>query len=215
MSAMQPHLPGRDCPLCPRLVAYREEYRGLHPDWFNAPVPSFGPLAARLLVVGQAPGVNGANRTGRPFTGDVAGRLLYPVLGKFGFAKGVFKERPDDGLSLVDCRVTNAVRCAPPQHRLETSDKNHCLPYLAAEIAAMPKLRVLLAIGQKAHESILQGLKLKPGAYKFRHGAQHALPGGLVLADSFHTSQYNVNTGRITEAMFEEIVAGIRALLGQ
>lgn len=200
---------------CPRLVAYREEYRGLHPDWFNAPVPSFGPLAARLLVVGQAPGVNGANRTGRPFTGDVAGRLLYPVLGKFGFAKGVFKERPDDGLSLVDCRVTNAVRCAPPQHKLATSDKNHCLPYLAAEIAAMPKLRVLLAIGQKAHESILQGLKLKPGTYKFRHGAQHALPGGLVLADSFHTSQYNVNTGRITEAMFEEIVAGIRALLGQ
>ena len=134
---MQPHLPGRDCPLCPRLVAYREEYRGLHPDWFNAPVPSFGPLAARLLVVGQAPGVNGANRTGRPFTGDVAGRLLYPVLGKFGFAKGVFKERPDDGLSLVDCRVTNAVRCAPPQHRLETSDKNHCLPYLAAEILSL------------------------------------------------------------------------------
>ncbi len=206
-------LPGRDCGLCPRLVAYREEYRTLHPDWFNAPVPSFGPVTARLLVVGQAPGVNGANKTGRPFTGDVAGRLLYPVLTKFGFATGTFQERPDDGLELVDCRVTNAVRCAPPQHKLETSDKTHCLPYLAAEIAAMPNLRVLLAIGAKAHDSILQGLKLKPSHHKFKHGALHELPGGLVLADSFHTSQYNVNTGRITQEMFEEIVAGIRRRL--
>lgn len=213
MSRAEACLPGRDCDLCPRLVAYREEYRALHPDWFNAPVPSFGPATARLLVVGQAPGVNGANRTGRPFTGDVAGRLLYPVLTKFGFAKGTFQERPDDGLKLVDCRVTNAVRCAPPQHKLETSDKNHCLPYLAAEIAAMPKLKVLLAIGGKAHESILHGLGLKPSPYKFKHGALHDLPGGLTLADSFHTSQYNVNTGRITQEMFEEIVAGIRRLL--
>ncbi|GAN81793.1 uracil-DNA glycosylase [Acidocella aminolytica] len=208
-----PTLPDRDCGLCPRLAAYREDYRALHPDWFNAPVPSFGPATARLLVVGQAPGVNGANRTGRPFTGDVAGRLLYPVLTKFGFAKGSFQERPDDGLKLVDCRITNAVRCAPPQHKLETSDKNHCLPYLAAEIAAMKKLRVLLAIGGKAHESILQGLGLKASQHKFKHGALHELPNGLVLADSFHTSQYNVNTGRITQEMFEEIVAGIRRLL--
>lgn len=185
----------------------------MHPDWFNAPVPSFGATTARLLVVGQAPGVNGANRTGRPFTGDVAGRLLYPALIKFGFASGIFKERPDDGLTLLDCRVTNAVRCAPPQHKLETSDKNHCLPFLAKEIAAMPKLRVLLAIGAKAHESILQGLQIKPRPFPFKHGTLHELPGGLVLADSFHTSQYNVNTGRITEAMFEEIVSRIRNLL--
>ncbi|MBU6448174.1 MAG: uracil-DNA glycosylase [Rhodospirillales bacterium] len=205
--------PSLDCALCPRLVAYRQEYRALHPDWFNAPVPSFGPLSARLLIVGQAPGVNGANKTGRPFTGDVAGRLLYPALVKFGFAKGLFQERADDGLKMIDCRITNAVRCAPPQHKLETSDKNSCLPYLAAEIAAMPKLTMLLAIGGKAHESILQGLRLRPSQHKFKHGALHELPGGLKLVDSFHTSQYNVNTGRITQEMFEEIVAGIRRLL--
>ncbi|MGE4482644.1 uracil-DNA glycosylase [Acidocella sp.] len=213
MTSPRATAPGRDCGLCPRLVAYRQDYRALHPDWFNAPVPSFGPLSARLLVVGQAPGVNGANRTGRPFTGDVAGRLLYPALVKFGFARGQFQERPDDGLQLLDCRVTNAVRCAPPQHKLETSDKNHCLPYLAAEIAAMPKLKLLLAIGGKAHDSILQGLGLKPSQHKFQHGALHGLPSGLTLADSFHTSQYNVNTGRITQEMFEDILAGIRRLL--
>lgn len=205
--------PDQNCPLCPRLVAYRQDYRALHPDWFNAPVPSFGGLDARMLVVGQAPGVNGANRTGRPFTGDVAGRLLYPVLTKFGFARGVFQERADDGLKLVACRVTNAVRCAPPQHKVETSDKNNCLPFLAAEIAAMPNLRVLLAIGGKAHESILRALKFKASAYKFAHGHQHRLPNGLWLVDSFHTSQYNVNTGRLTAAMFEDIVAGIVPLL--
>ncbi|MDE2238586.1 MAG: uracil-DNA glycosylase [Rhodospirillales bacterium] len=206
-------LPERDCGFCPRLVAYRQEYRALHPDWFNAPVPSFGPLTARLLVVGQAPGVNGANRTGRPFTGDVAGRLLYPALIKAGFAAGEFKERPDDGVKMLDCRITNAVRCAPPQHKLETSDKNHCLPFLADEIAAMPNLKVLLAIGGKAHESILQGLRLKPSRHAFRHGALHQLENRLLLADSFHTSQYNVNTGRITQEMFEEIVTAIRRLL--
>lgn len=211
----EPPAPGRDCPLCPRLVAYREEYRALHPDWFNAPVPSFGPLAARLLVVGQAPGVNGANRTGRPFTGDVAGRLLYPALVRFGFAQGRFLERPDDGLTLTDCRVTNAVRCAPPQHKLENSDKLHCLPFLAAEIAAMPRLRVLLALGAKAHESSLQSLKLKPRAFPFKHGALHHLPGGLVLADSFHTSQYNVNTGRISQAMFDDVIARIKSALAE
>ncbi len=213
MSGISALSPGRDCGFCPRLVAYRQDYRTLQPDWFNAPVPSFGPLSARLLVVGQAPGVNGANKTGRPFTGDVAGRLLYPALIKFGFASGIFQERADDGLNMQDCRITNAVRCAPPQHKLETSDKLNCLPFLAAEIAAMPKLRILLAIGAKAHDSILQGLKLKPGRYPFRHGALHALENGLTLADSFHTSQYNVNTGRITPAMFEEIVSKIRQLL--
>lgn len=205
--------PSSNCPLCPRLVAYREEYRALHPDWFNAPVPSFGPASARLLVVGQAPGVNGANRSGRPFTGDVAGRLLYPVLTQFGFATGTFQERADDGLTLVDCRITNAVRCAPPQHKVETSDKANCLPFLAAEIAAMPSLRVVLAIGGKAHESILRALKVKASAYKFQHGSHHKLPNGLWLVDSFHTSQYNVNTGRLTVAMFEEIVGQIRHLL--
>lgn len=208
-----PTQPGHDCPLCPRLVKYREDYRALHPDWFNAPVPGFGPSTAQLLVVGQAPGVNGANRTGRPFTGDVAGRLLYPVLTKFGFATGLFQECPDDGLTLVDCRVTNAVRCAPPQHKLETSDNNNCLPFLTAEIKALPQLRVMLALGGKAHNSALRALDLKISQYKFQHGALYELPNKLILADSFHTSQYNVNTGRITAAMFESVVFAISKTL--
>lgn len=208
-----PITPGHDCPLCPRLVKYREEYRALHPDWFNAPVPSFGPRTAAFLVVGQAPGVNGANRTGRPFTGDVAGRLLYPALIKFGFATGSFQERPDDGLKLVDCRITNAVRCAPPQHKLETSDNQNCLPFLTAEIQALPRLRVMLALGGKAHNAALRALGLKASQYKFQHGVCHDLPNKLVLVDSFHTSQYNVNTGRITEAMFEKVISDIKRLL--
>ena len=207
-------MPAADCPLCPRLVAYRQANRIAIPHGFNAPVPSFGPLSAQLLVVGQAPGVNGANTTGRPFTGDVAGRLLYNTLIATGFAKGRFEERIDDGLKLVDCRVTNAVRCAPPQHKLETAEIHNCRPFLAEEIASMKKLRMLLAIGQKPHEEILRVFGLKPTAYKFAHGALHELPNGLVLADSFHTSQYNVNTGRITAAMFTEVVEQIRVRLG-
>jgi uracil-DNA glycosylase family 4 len=207
-------MPAADCALCPRLVAYRAANRLAMPEGFNAPVPSFGPLSARLLVVGQAPGVNGANRTGRPFTGDVAGRLLYAGLLAAGFAQGVYDERADDGFLLQDCRVTNAVRCAPPQHKLETAEIHNCRPFLADEIAAMPHLRVFLAIGREPHEGILRVSGLKPTAYKFAHGALHELPNGLVLADSFHTSQYNVNTGRLTAAMFNEVVERIRAILG-
>jgi uracil-DNA glycosylase len=205
--------PAADCALCPRLAAYRAANRLALPDGFNAPVPSFGPLSARLLVVGQAPGVNGANRTGRPFTGDVAGRLLYPTLVATGFAKGRFDERADDGLKLLDCRVTNAVRCAPPQHKLQTTEIHNCRPFLKDEIASMPKLRVLLAIGREPHEGILRVFGLKTAPYKFVHGALHELPNGLVLADSFHTSQYNVNTGRLTAAMFTQVVETIRRLL--
>jgi uracil-DNA glycosylase family 4 len=205
--------PAVDCALCPRLVAYRAANRLAVPDGFNAPVPSFGPLSARLLVVGQAPGVNGANRTGRPFTGDVAGRLLYPTLVAAGFAKGTFDERADDGLKLLDCRVTNAVRCAPPQHKLQTAEIHNCRPFLKDEIASMPKLRVFLSIGREPHEGILRVFGLKTAAYKFAHGAMHQLPNGLVLADSFHTSQYNVNTGRLTAAMFTEVVENIRRML--
>lgn len=205
--------PDHDCKLCPRLVAYRESNRRAIPHGFNAPVPSFGPLSARLLVVGQAPGVNGANTTGRPFTRDVAGRLLYATLLKTGFASGTYEERADDGLTLHDCRVTNAVRCAPPQHKLQTQEINTCRPFLAEEIAEMQNLRVFLAIGREPHEGILRVLGLKPTAYKFAHGAMHELPNGLVLADSFHTSQYNVNTGRLTAPMFESVVGNIRDLL--
>jgi len=203
-----------DCRLCPRLVAYREANRRAIPHGFNAPVPSFGPITARLLVVGQAPGVNGANTTGRPFTGDVAGRLLYATLAATGFASGTYAERADDGLKLKDCRVTNAVRCAPPQHKLETAEIHNCRPFLSEEIASMPKLRVFLAIGREPHEGILRVFGLKPPVYKFAHGALHTLPNGLVLADSFHTSQYNVNTGRLTAAMFTQVVEQIRTLLG-
>ncbi len=206
--------PEPDCPLCPRLVAYRAANRAALPGGFNAPVPSFGALSARLLVVGQAPGVNGANRTGRPFTGDVAGRLLYAALQESGFASGVYAERADDGLMLHDCRITNAVRCAPPQHKLLPAEIHNCRHFLAAEIAAMPHLRVLLAIGAAPHNEILRVLGRKQTAHKFAHGAQHKLTPGLVLADSFHTSQYNVNTGRLTAEMFAQVVQRIRALLG-
>ena len=206
--------PAHDCPLCPRLVAYRAANRAALPDGYNGPVPSFGPLSARLLVVGQAPGVNGANRTGRPFTGDVAGRLLYATLVQTGFASGTYAERADDGLTLHDCRITNAVRCAPPQHKLETPEIHACRPFLAQEMAAMPHLRVYLSIGGEPHEAILRVLGLKPSAYKFAHGAKHQLPNGQILADSFHTSQYNVNTRRLTPEMFAQVVTSIRMLLG-
>jgi uracil-DNA glycosylase family 4 len=206
--------PGPNCPLCPRLVAYREANRRELPSGFNAPVPGFGGLNARLLVIGQAPGVNGANTTGRPFTGDVAGRLLYSGLQKFGFATGTYAERADDGLKLVDCRITNAVRCAPPQHKLETFEEKTCRPFLEAELKAMPNLQICLAIGEKPHKALLAALGLKVSSFKFAHGAFHALPSGLLLADSFHTSQYNVNTGRITTPMFEAVLAEIRARLG-
>jgi len=202
-----------DCALCPRLVAYREANRREMPEGYNAPVPSFGDITARLLVVGQAPGVNGANRTGRPFTGDVAGRLLYATLAAQGFASGVYAERADDGFTLHDCRVTNAVRCAPPQHKLERAEVNTCRPFLADEMAAMPNLRVVLAIGGEPHEAVLKLRGLKKTDYKFAHGAVHELPGGLKLADSFHTSQYNVNTRRLTPEMFTQVVENIRALL--
>jgi uracil-DNA glycosylase family 4 len=202
----------RDCPRCPRLVAYRQQNRAANPTWHNAPVPSFGGLASRLLVVGQAPGVNGANRTGRPFTGDYAGTLLYETLIKFGFAAGTYAASPDDGLALLDCRVTNAVRCAPPQHLLETSDKHACNPFLAAEIAAMPNLRAILALGTAAHDMVLRALGLKKSAAKFTHGATHHPRENLLLADSYHVSRYNTSTKRLTVPMFEAVVAKLRMI---
>ena len=207
-------MPARDCPLCPRLVAYRAEYRAREPGWFNAPVPSFGGLDAALLVVGQAPGVNGANRTGRPFTGDYAGVLLYNTLVKFGFARGVYQERADDGLELVNCRITNAVRCAPPQHKVETADKAHCNPFLRAEIGAMPNLRAILALGGISHLMTLKALGVKAAGHVFAHGAVHEPRAGLLLADSYHVSRYNTSTKRLNAAMFETVVGGIAAALG-
>ena len=206
--------PGRDCARCPRLVAYRAANRAAHPDWFNAPVPSFGGLDARLLVVGLAPGVRGANRTGRPFTGDFAGVLLYRTLLRFGFAEGQYDADPSDGLRLVDCRVTNGVRCVPPGNLPVPAEIAACNAFLAAEFAAMPLLRAVLALGGVAHNAVLRGRGLKPRAAAFAHGAAHVLPDGLLLMDSYHVSRLNTNTGRLTEVMFAAVVEDLRRRLG-
>lgn len=202
--------PAPDCPLCPRLCEYRQANRAAHPDWFNGPVPSFGSVEARLLIVGLAPGVRGANRTGRPFTGDFAGELLYRTLLHFGLAHGDYRANPQDGLTLVNCRVTNAVRCVPPANLPTPLETANCNQFLAAEIAAMPDLRGVLALGGTAHNAVLRAHGLRPARIPFKHGWQHALPGERVLADSYHVSRLNTNTGRLTEAMFHDVV---RALL--
>lgn len=209
----QDGMPGRDCPRCPRLVAFREEMRIKHPAWHNAPVPSFGALEASLLIVGLGPGLRGANATGRPFTGDWAGDLLYATLIAKGRARGVYDERPDDGLQLIDCRITNAVRCVPPANRPTGAEGSACRPFLALEIATMPRLRGVLAIGGFAHDAILAALQYKKNAFPFAHGALHRLPNGLLLIDSYHCSRLNTNTGRLTEAMFHQVFdAAIAAL---
>lgn len=208
-----PSEPPRDCPLCPRLVQFREEQRERCPDWHNAPVASFGPPDARLLIVGLAPGLQGANRTGRPFTGDYAGDLLYPTLKSFGLARGLYDRRPDDGLHLVGCRITNAVRCVPPQNKPIGGEIANCRPFLRATIDDLPRLRVILALGLVAHNSIVTCLGEKRARRPFRHGALHRLDSGLTLADSYHCSRYNTNTGRLTEAMFRDVFASLLPLL--
>lgn len=211
--ALAPLCPSRDCALCPRLVAFRTKHRALQPGWHNAPVPSFGPLAARVLIVGLAPGLKGANRTGRPFTGDFAGDLLYPTLVKFGFAAGDYGARPDDGLELIDCRITNSVRCVPPENKPEGAEIVACRAFLVDEIAAMKGLRIVLALGATAHGSALATLGEIRARFPFAHGAVHRLGGGLLLADSYHCSRYNTNTGKLTVPMFEAVFAEIRRRL--
>lgn len=206
--------PGPDCPLCPRLAAFRHAQRDAHPDWHNAPVPGFGSLDAPLLIVGLAPGLQGANKTGRPFTGDYAGDLLYATLLKFGFAEGVYGRHPGDGLKLPCARLTNAVRCVPPQNKPVGAEVNACRPFLVNEIGAMPKLRAILCLGQLSHNATLRTLGLKQGAAKFAHGAVHHLdPPGLHLVDSYHCSRYNTNTGRLTVDMFESVFKTVTSLL--
>jgi len=205
--------PPFDCPLCPRLVAYREANRQANPDWHNAPVPSFGPLDARLLIVGLAPGVKGANRTGRPFTGDHAGVLLYRTLLRFGLASGSYAARPDDGMALNGVRVVNAVRCVPPANLPQPGEIRTCNRFLAAELAALPELRAVLALGAVAHAAVLRAVGIPPTRIRFRHGAMVELPDGLLLADSYHVSRLNTNTGVLTPAMFEEVVLGLIARL--
>ena len=218
-AAAVPVQPDRDCPLCPRLVAFRAENRSAYPAWHNAPVPSFGALDARLLIVGLGPGLKGANRTGRPFTGDFAGDLLYPTLRKFAFAEGNYQAGREetawqgDTLRLKDARVSNSERCVPPQNKPLPPELKNCRQFLTAEIAAMPRLRVIVALGRIAHDSVLAAQGLKPSRYTFGHGTMHELPDGKLLADSYHCSRYNTNTGVLTPVMFEAVFASVRKRL--
>ena len=205
--------PPADCPLCPRLASFRADNQARFPGYHNAPVPSFGVLEARLLVLGLAPGLHGANQTGRPFTGDYAGDLLYPTLQEEGWAEGVYDRRSDDGFRLLDCRITNAVRCVPPQNKPIGSEIATCRPFLQDELRAMPNLRAVLALGRIAHDQLLSTLGHRRAAFPFAHGALHELPDGLLLADSYHCSRYNVNTGRLTAPMFQAVVRTIRERL--
>jgi uracil-DNA glycosylase family 4 len=213
---MPPHsgAPGRDCPRCPRLAAFRTTWRALEPAWFNAPVDSFGPADARLLIVGLAPGLRGANRTGRPFTGDYAGDLLYATLKDFGFATGNYEARADDGLTLVDCRITNAVRCVPPENKPTPEEITTCRSFLAATIKDMPQLTAVLALGRIAHETFVVACGARRSAYPFTHGGVHKI-GALTLFDSYHCSRYNTNTGVLTADMFRAVIAKIRAYLNE
>jgi len=206
--------PGRNCPRCPRLVEFRKSWRQKEPTWFNAPVPSFGPADARLLIVGLAPGLQGANRTGRPFTGDYAGDLLYGTLLQYGFARGDYLARPDDGLQLVNCRISNAVRCVPPLNKPLPAEINNCRSFLTATIKSMPALRAIVPLGRIAHDSTLRALGIKASAAPFAHGAVHRI-GSLALYDSYHCSRYNTNTRVLTPEMFRSVFAKVRADLDQ
>jgi uracil-DNA glycosylase family 4 len=199
--------PAADCPLCPRLCAFRYENSRAYPNYHNAPVPSFGKIEARILIVGLAPGLQGANATGRPFTNDYAGDLLYATLLKFGLARGEYACRADDGLELIDCRITNAVRCVPPQNKPTPAEQATCRPFLQNEIAAMPNLRHILALGSIAHQAVLDCFGLKKSRFKFGHGAKHAISDKITLFDSYHCSRYNTNTKRLTTEMFEAVIA--------
>jgi uracil-DNA glycosylase family 4 len=203
----QPEIPQppHDCPLCPRLVAFREEQRIAHPDWYNNPVHGWGDPKAWLCLVGLAPGLRGANRTGRPFTGDWAGDLLFATFDKLGLSEGKYDARPDDGYRLKGAYISNAVRCVPPQNKPTPREMHTCRPFLDAQLAALPNLKVLIALGRIAHESALRSFGLRLASFPFGHGVRHELPGGLTLFDSYHCSRYNTNTGRLTAEMFESV----------
>lgn len=197
-----PAEPDRECKLCPRLVDFRQDNKATYPDFFNGAVQSLGPEKAPFLVIGLAPGLKGANKTGRPFTGDFSGELLFKSLDQMGWTNDKNENRPDDGFELTDCRVTNAVCCVPPQNKPTASEVNNCRPFLLARIAGMKNLKVLMALGRIAHDTTVRTFGLRVAAYKFGHGAVHYLPNGLTLVDSYHVSRYNVNTGVLTEPMF-------------
>lgn len=214
VGALDPIAPDPDCDICPRLRALRLDCRAVHPDWHAAPVPSFGPLDAPILIVGLAPGLRGANRTGRPFTGDFAGILLYQTLLRAGLASGHYAADVGDGLRLSGCRITNAVRCVPPDNKPTRTEIEGCRRFLAGEIAAMGGLRAILALGSIAHDAVLACFSLCRAAFPFRHGCRHGLPRGPVLIDSYHCSRLNTNTGRLTASMFEAVLADVAAAAG-
>lgn len=206
--------PDKTCNKCQRLLDFRKQNEVKFPTYFNGPVPSFGSADSELLVVGMAPGLNGANQTARPFTGDYAGDILYPALKKFGFAKGDYQRRPDDGFELVNTRVTNAVRCVPPQNKLVADEVNNCMGYLIQTIHSMPNIKVILSLGSVAHEACVKALGYKKSQFKFAHGAVHVLPDrSFVLLNSYHTSRYNINTRVLSNEAFEKIVSTIHNLI--
>lgn len=206
--------PEKNCGLCPRLFEFRQQNRLKFPTYHNDPVEPFGDINAEVLVVGLAPGLNGANQTNRPFTNDYAGDILYPALKKFGFAEGEYKKTKNDGFFLINVRVTNSVRCVPPQNKVNSDELKNCRQFLQDEISAMPNLKIILALGTVAHGAVLQALGYKKSAFKFAHGNEHYLnKHNLKLINSFHTSRYNINTGVLTSAMFEEIIHRISASL--
>ena len=199
-----------NCQICPRLVEFREDNQKKYPDFFNGAVPSFGSNTARLLIVGLAPGLKGANWSGRPFTGDAAGDILYETLVEYGFASGTYKARADDGLQLVDVMITNAVRCVPPQNKPLGGEITQCRPFLKSRIEQNKKLKVIMALGRIAHESTLRSQDKKLKDYPFKHGTRHSLDQGIVLIDSYHCSRYNLNTRRLTKPMFQDVFDAIR-----
>lgn len=208
-----PPEPKPDCSLCPRLVAFRRANKKAYPDYFNGAVASFGDEQARILVVGLAPGLKGANKTGRPFTGDFSGELLFRCLTAMGWSNGQNENRPDDGFELHDVMITNAVRCVPPENKPIGAEVNNCRPYLMARLDALPKLKVLFALGKVAHDTTLRNFGFRLADYPFAHKAKHLLPNGLTLIDSYHCSRYNVNTGRLTETMFMEALMETKVAL--
>jgi len=201
------------CGRCPRLVAFRHDNEAKEPTWFNGAVPSFGDSKGRLLIVGLAPGRNGANRTGRPFTGDYAGDLLYATLLSYGFARGTYQARVDDGLKLVNCMITNAVRCVPPENKPEPKEIATCRPFFQSRLSHLPRMKIILALGRIAHDQVLTTLAKRKALFPFAHGARHEIEPGRILFDSFHCSRYNTNTGRLTPAMFRAVFEDIRRAL--
>jgi len=209
------HDPSQNCPLCPRLVAFREEWRGKKPDWHNSPVETWSSdkeSAVRMMIIGLAPGLRGANATGRPFTGDFAGDLLYSTLLKFGFAQGEYKQTPDDGMQLVSCAITNAVRCVPPQNKPVGEEINNCRPFLLETLMRFPNLKALITLGKIAHDTTTRAFGERVAAHPFRHQGQHEM-GGYRVFSSYHCSRYNTNTNVLTVEMFENVFKDVRTFL--